>query len=100
MPLYLDEIWLPQDPPDALKRALTAFTALAHGEASYPAGVTVTAGPWFSNEEAKLVLILDIADHSTTFPAFAMGMANNLMVRRRLSPLVAWPAVERFLASL
>lgn len=100
MPLYLDEIWLPSEPPETLKRALTAFTALAHGEAGYPPGVTVAAGPWFSNEEPKVVLVLDIADHTTTFPAFSMAMLGGLLTRRRLTPIVGWDAVERLLATL
>ena len=30
----------------------------------FPPGVTLKAGPWASNEEAKIVLILDIQDHA------------------------------------
>ena len=33
--------------------------------------MTLKAGPFISNEEAKVILILDISDHSTTFGVFS-----------------------------
>ena len=91
MPLYLDQIWLDHA---HLREALQAFSALAHGASGYPPGVRVVAGPWFSNEEAKIVLVLDIADHAETFPAFASGLLAGVLTRRRLEPIVEWSAVD------
>jgi len=73
---------------------------MASGAFPYPAGVTVQAGPWFSNEEAKIVLVLDIADHAKTFPAFGLGLAHGLIARRRLTPIVEWAAVDALIAAL
>jgi len=44
----------------------------------FPPGVTLKAGPWFSNEESKvsLILILDIHDHSLTFTPFSNRLTN------------------------
>jgi hypothetical protein len=49
---------------------------------AYPEGVQLEAGPWFSNEEAKMVLVLDIADHAKTFGVFGAAMANGRVLRR------------------
>lgn len=94
MPLYLDEIWFERA---RLRDALQTFGALARGEAPFPDGVRLIHGPWFSNEEAKVVLILDIADHAKTFGAFTTGILAGLLTRRRLEPIVEWSAVEALL---
>lgn len=94
MPLYLDEIWFDRT---RLRDAMQTFGALARGEASFPEGVRLVHGPWFSNEEAKVVLILDIADHAKTFAAFQTGVMAGLLVQRRLEPIVEWSAVDALL---
>lgn len=94
MPLYLDEIWLERA---RLRDAMQTFGALARGEAPFPDGVTLVHGPWFSNEEAKVVLILDIAHHARTFASFTTGILAGLIVRRRLEPIVEWSAVDALL---
>jgi hypothetical protein len=68
---------------------------MATGQFPFPEGVTLEAGPWFSNEEAKIVLVLDIADHAKTFGAFGLALAHGLIERRRLTPIVEWSALER-----
>ena len=93
MPLYLDEIWLSWDSPARAKQVLQQFGGMARGDLPYPEGVTQVAGPWFSNEEKKIVLVLDIADHAKTFPAFGFALAHDLIERRRLTPIVDWSAV-------
>ena len=45
------------------------------------------AGPWISNEEAKLLLVIDIADHEVTVPYFWGALAEGKVLRRRLSPI-------------
>jgi len=100
MPLYLDEIWLKWDSVDRAKQVLTQFASMASGDFPYPDGVSLKAGPWFSNEEAKIVLVLDIADHAKTFGAFGLALAHGLIERRRLTPMVEWSAVTEVAAKL
>jgi hypothetical protein len=100
MPLYLDEIWLAWDSPERAKQVLTQFRSMSTGEFPYPEGVTLKAGPWFSNEERKIVLVLDIADHAKTFGAFALALAYGLVERRRLAPIVEWSALEEVIGRL
>lgn len=58
------------------------------------------AGPWFSNEEPKIILVLDIADHAKTFAAFGFTMVQGLIARRRLTPMIEWGAVQDLLRTL
>lgn len=93
MPLYLDEIYFnTSNPENAPKGVALIQQAIKNG---FPPGVTLKAGPWGSNEEAKIVLILDIQDHSLTFDGFAKAVASGLIAKRRLTPLVEWSAVEK-----
>ena len=64
MPLYLDEIYLNASTPDNTKKVVALLQEAMKG--GLPQGVTLKAGPWASNEEAKVILILDIQDHSLT----------------------------------
>jgi hypothetical protein len=100
MPLYLDEIWLKWDSYERAKTVLGQFSQMASNAFAYPEGVTLTAGPWFSNEEAKIVLVLDIADHAKTFGAFSLALAHGLVERRRLTPIVAWAALQEMVAKM
>lgn len=100
MPLYLDEIWLHWTSPAEAKQTLERFQSMGTGSFAYPSGVTLKAGPWFSNEEAKIVLVLDIADHTRTFVPFGLALAHGLIARRRLTPIVEWDAVDQLIATL
>jgi hypothetical protein len=100
MPLYLDELWLRWGSAAEAKTSLERFLSMGDGQFAFPEGVRLAGGPWFSNEEAKIILVLDIADHAKTFQAFAMGMAYGLLERRRLTPIVEWSAVGDLLRSL
>ncbi len=62
-----------------------------------PGGATVKAGPWFSNEELKLVVILDVPDHSLTFPAFVRATTSGMIEKRRFYPIVDWKDVEAYI---
>ena len=97
MPLYLDEIWLTWSTAAQAKEALGRFRGMGTGEFPWPPGVKLAAGPWFSNEEAKIVLVLDIADHAKTFPAFGAALAHGVIARRRLAPIVDLAAVDDLL---
>lgn len=93
MPLYLDELWLNWADVDACRRSLDAFAGLGDGSFNFPPGVRMVAGPWFSNEDSKIVFVLDIADHTDTFVSFSLGVAHGLIQRRRLTPIVEWKSV-------
>lgn len=100
MPLYLDEIWLEWRSPAEFEEAIRRFLTMGDGEFAYPEGVRLEAGPWFSNEEGKIVLVLDIADHTKTFQAFAMAIGYGVIKKRRLSPVVPWSEVRTLSATL
>ena len=88
MPLYLDEIYLNATPPDNAKKVIALLQEALKG--GLPQGVTLKAGPWASNEEPKVILVLDIQDHSLTFNTFAKIVAQGLVAKRRLTPIVEW----------
>lgn len=93
MPLYLDEIYFNVSSKEDFKRCFDLINgALKNG---FPPGVTLKAGPWASNEEAKIVLVLDIQDHALTFGPFSGAVASGIVSKRRLSPIVEWSAVEK-----
>jgi hypothetical protein len=94
MPLYLDEISFNIRSKDDTKKIYDLLNgAITRG---FPPGVTLKAGPWFSNEEPKVVLVLDIQDHALTFSAFTGAVAQGVVTHRRLSPIVEWSAFEKF----
>ncbi len=88
MPLYLDEIHFNVASKDDFKKVYDLINgAITQG---FPPGVTLKAGPWMSNEEAKIILVLDIQDHALTFPAFSGAIGQGVVARRRLAPIVEW----------
>jgi len=94
MPLYLVEIWFNVSPPENTKKVHELFKGVLSGSTGFPPGVTLKAGPWASNEEPKAVLVLDIQDHAKTFVPFASLVAQGLVAKRRLTPIVEWSALD------
>jgi hypothetical protein len=95
MPLYLDEIHFNVTSKEDCKKVYDLINgAVTRG---FPPGVTLKAGPWFSNEEPKVVLVLDIQDHALTFPAFSGAIAQGIVTKRRLQPMVEWSAFEKLI---
>lgn len=92
MPLYLDEIYVNASSPDNVKKFVVLFQEVIKG--GLPQGVTLKAGPWASNEEFKILVILDIQDHSATFNAFIKILSEGLVIKRKLTPIVEWDEVE------
>jgi hypothetical protein len=93
VPLYLDEIYFNVTSKEDFRKGYELINgALTKG---FPPGVTLKAGPWASNEEAKIVLVLDIQDHALTFAPFSGAVAQGIVSKRRLSPIVEWSAVEK-----
>ena len=100
MPLYLDEIWLNINSPDNAKKVHKMFEGVLKGGSGFPAGVTLKAGPWASNEEAKIILVLDIQDHAKTFAPFSTALTSGMITKRRLTPIVEWSAVDEVVKTL
>ena len=93
MPLYLDEIYFNISSPDNAKKMFALLQEALKG--GFPPGVTLNAGPWASNEEPKVILVLDIQDHSLTFSTFSKLVSQGLVAKRRLTPIVEWSEVEK-----
>jgi hypothetical protein len=98
MPLYLDEIYFNISHKESLKQMHDVMSGLMKN--GFPQGVTLKAGPWVSNEEAKVVLVVDIQDHALTFGSFSGGLVRGIVSRRRLTPIVDWPTVEQAVKEL
>jgi hypothetical protein len=99
MALFLDTIYFTRQPADKLKKALAMIhNNLSTGE-GLPKGVTLKAGPWYSNEEMKLVVVLDMQDLSATYTAFSNAIASGMVEKRRLEPIVDWSTVDAFIKS-
>jgi hypothetical protein len=60
-----------------------------------PAETKMIAGPWASNEENKILFVLDIPNHTATFHIFSRLVARGLIEKRRLTPIVEWSEVEK-----
>jgi hypothetical protein len=98
MPLYLDEISFNVASKEQFKQVHELIGgAMKNG---FPPGVTLKAGPWFSNEEPKIVLVLDIQDHALTFSPFSGALARGIVSKRRLTPIVDWNTVEKTVKEL
>jgi hypothetical protein len=92
LPLYLGEIYLDASRSDVLDVARTFARDIRDGK--LPPGVSLVAGPWVSNQEAKLILVVDIVDHSTTLPYFWAALASGAVSRRRLTPIAEASALD------
>jgi hypothetical protein len=97
MALFLDEIWLKDPSPDRA-REFTRVIELAHENPvnlEVPAETKMIAGPWASNEENKILFVVDMPNHTATFHIFSRLVAQGLIERRRLTPIVDWGEVEK-----
>jgi hypothetical protein len=92
LPLYLGEIYLNTANPDVLGVARRFARDIEAGK--LPPGVRLVAGPWVSNQEAKLILVVDIADHTRTFGPFWTALASGAVSRRRLTPIAEANALD------
>jgi hypothetical protein len=99
MALFLDTIYFTRQSPDKIKQTLANIHKNLSPGGNLPKGVTVKAGPWYSNEEMKLVVVLDMQDHSNSFGAFSNAVASGMVEKRKLEPIVDWSTVEAFIKS-
>ena len=93
LPLYLGEIFLNGANPDVVGVARSFARDIQAGK--LPPGVRLVAGPRVSNEQPKLILVVDIADHSATLAPFWTALASGAVRRRRLTPIAEPSALER-----
>jgi len=102
MALYLDEAWIKDPNPARVKEFVRLIGEAAKSPASVgaPQGVRFVAGPWASNEEPKVIFVVDIPDHTPTFQVFGRLVAQGLIEKRRLTPIVEWSEVEKMVGQL
>ncbi len=102
MALYLDEVWLKDPSPERMKEFTKLIGAAAKSPASIgaPQEVRFAGGPWFSNEEPKVIFLVDIPDHTPTFQIFGKIVSSGLVEKRRLTPIVEWGEVEKMVEQL
>ena len=98
MALHLVELSLNVDSPERAKAAVSLAENLSSG--NLPDGASLVAGPWVSNEEAKLYLVLDLQDHSLTLGAFWPAMARGIIAKRRLIPIVELKQLQEVVEKL
>ncbi len=99
MALFLDTIYFTRQSSEKLKEALANIHKTLSTGSGLPKGVTVKGGPWYSNEELKLVVVLDMQDHSQSFSAFSNAVGSGIVEKRKLEPIVDWSTVEAFIKS-
>ncbi len=71
---------------------------LSHGVRPHnlPPDLNLLAGPWLSNEEAKVYFVFEIDDPTETFEAFADRVADGLFLKRRLTLIQDWDGARSF----
>ena len=102
MAIYLDEVWLKAPSPQRMKEFVRLIGAAAKNPASIgaPQEVRFVAGPWASNEEAKVIFVVDIPDHTPTYQIFGKLLSTGLVEKRLLTPIVEWGEVEKMVEQL
>jgi hypothetical protein len=102
MALYLDEAWVKDPTPERFKEFVQLIGTAAKNPAAIgaPQSVRFVAGPWASNEEAKVIFVVDIPDHTPTYQVFSRMVARGLIEKRRLTPIVEWSEVEKAVGQL
>jgi hypothetical protein len=79
---------------------LIGMSAKGPASVGAPAEVKLVAGPWASNEEPKIIFLVDIPNHTPTFQIFGKLVASGLVEKRRLTPIVEWSEVEKMASQL
>ena len=100
---FLNEVWLRDPSLENLQAFIDAFGSLGGREEDLglASGVfQLIAGPWMSIEEAKVEFVFNSPDVAATLPAFGRLMAQGLLSKRRLTPLVDWQDAAQFVSDL
>jgi hypothetical protein len=98
MPKFFNEVWLRDMSPDVMKGVVDFLGKLREGVRPHnlPSDLKLLAGPWLSNEEAKVYFIFEIDDPTNTFEAFAERVADGLFLKRRLTLIQDWDGARAF----
>jgi hypothetical protein len=98
MPIFFNEVWL-KDMSAPVMKGVTGFLGnLREGIKPHnlPSDLNLLAGPWLSNEEAKVYFVFEIDDPTKTYEAFAERIADGLFVKRRLTLVRDWDGARSF----
>lgn len=98
MPIFFNEVWLKDMSAPVLKGVTDFLGNLRQGIRPHnlPGDLKLLAGPWLSNEEAKVCFVFQIDDPTDTWEAFAERVADGLFVRRRLTLVQDWDGARAF----
>jgi hypothetical protein len=98
MPLFFNEVWLKDMSPPVMKGVVDFLGKLRKGIKPHnlPENLKLVAGPWLSNEEAKVYFVFEIDDPTKTFEAFAERIATGLFRRRKLTLILDWDGARSF----
>lgn len=102
MPIFFNEVWLKDMSPPVMKGVVDFLGKLREGVKPHnlPDDLKLLAGPWLSNEEAKVYFIFEVDDPTQTFEAFAERVASGLFLRRKLTLVQNWDGARLFSAHL
>jgi hypothetical protein len=103
MALFLNEVWLKEPSKENFQQFIDVFGSLRGNAETIGLDADIfrlVAGPWMSIEEAKVVFIFDAPDAVSTLPAFGQLLADGLLEKRRLTPLVDWDDAAKFVDGL
>jgi len=98
MPLFLNEVWLGDIKPELIEEAVAFFGNLSVGTKpdNLPPDLRMVAGPWLSDEEAKVMFIFEIDNPSRMFVAYAERLLSGLFARRKLTLLSGWEQMKAY----
>jgi hypothetical protein len=102
MPIFFNEVWLKDMSAPVMKGVVDFLGKLRAGIKPHnlPDDLKLLAGPWLSNEEAKVYFVFEIDDPTKTFEAFAERVADGLFLRRKLTLVQNWDGARAFSAYL
>lgn len=96
MPKFFNEVWLRDMSPETVQASVDFLESLENE--IRPGNLTddfkLLAGPWLSNEEAKVCFVFEINDPTTTFETFAERVADGLFLKRRLTLVQDWAGAK------
>jgi hypothetical protein len=102
MPIFFNEVWLKDMSAPVMKGVVDFLGKLRVGVKPHnlPDDLKLLAGPWLSNEEAKVYFVFEIDDPTKTYEAFAERVAAGLFVKRKLTLVQNWDGARAFSAYL
>jgi hypothetical protein len=98
MPMFFNEVWLRDMSATTMQGVVSFLGNLRQGVRPHnlPGDLNLLAGPWLSNEEAKVYFVFEIDDPTDTFEAFAERVADGLFLKRRLTLIQDWDGARSF----